>query len=59
MADEPRAADPTPRQQARLCVNNGSWLASIAWSLISIAEDVTALRRDSDWQRRHPGRHGG
>lgn len=28
-------------------------MVSIAWSLVSIADDLAALRREAEWQRRH------
>jgi hypothetical protein len=57
MADEGR---PTPaREQARKLAEAGEYVGAQAWALISIADDVAALRRDSDWHRRHTGRQGG
>ncbi len=57
MADEAR---PTPaREQARKLAEAGEYVGAQAWALVSIADDLAALRRDSDWHRRHAGRQGG
>jgi hypothetical protein len=56
MADEPAEVDPdgpTARQRARDAAVSGRPEVSQAWSLISIAEDLAALRREAEWQRRH------
>ncbi|MET0419007.1 MAG: hypothetical protein ABW022_23590 [Actinoplanes sp.] len=55
MADEQeRPPDArSAREQARKLAEAGDYAGAQAWALISIAEDVASLRRDSDWTRRH------
>jgi hypothetical protein len=61
MTDE---APPAPegilaRDRARQLAVADQPLHSIAWSLIAMSDDLAAIRRDSDWNRRHGGtKHG-
>jgi hypothetical protein len=49
MADEEMA----PRAKAVEAATSGRPELAQAWALISIADDVAAIRRDVEWQRRH------
>jgi hypothetical protein len=42
------------RERARESAARGDHQGAQMWALISIADDLAAIRRDSDWRRRHP-----
>lgn len=52
-------APPRPLEQARTAAKSGRPELATAWALISIAEDVTEIRRDLHWSIRRGGRSGG
>lgn len=49
----------SPLAQAREAAKSGRPELATAWALISIAEDVTEIRRDLHWSIRRGGRSGG
>ena len=55
MADEAveLTPEPSPRARAVEAATSGRPELAQAWALISIADDVAALRREAEWQRRH------
>lgn len=52
---------PTALETARACAEAADDAGARTWALISIAEDLTVIRRDLHWQRqnaRADGRRG-